>query len=74
MTTPGQIKMAEFAACVAEHSSFRDLLGDKRHGLHNCVLAGLYAVYDGCLPSDEREMIRRLDATMATIKRMVERS
>lgn len=70
--TPGQKKMGEYAATVADHPYYRALLDcdDKRHALHNAVLAGMDAVYGGCLPSDEREMIRRLDAKIAFVRNM----
>ncbi len=71
--TPGEKKIGEYASAVADHPYYKTLFKDDdraRHAMHNAVLAGMDAVYRGCLPSDEREMIRLLDAKLAFVRKM----
>ena len=65
--------MSEYAAIVSAHPYYRALLGNKdgaMPALHNVILAGMHAVYRGCLPSNEQDMIRNIDAKLAFVRDM----
>lgn len=65
-----EAKLGEVASAVADHPLWKETLGQKRHGLHNFVLASLTEATRGLSPVQTEASIERLDKLMQQIKRM----
>lgn len=57
-----------YAGFVADHPNWKTLLGDARHGLFNCILAGLTEAYEAQNPSECAEGLRQLRTRIERMK------
>lgn len=67
-STDAAAPLLEYAGFVADHPHWKTLLGDARHGLFNCILAGLIEAYEAQSPAECAEGLRQLRTRIERMK------